>query len=144
RRLPLPASTTGRRYPCSLVTGKQPLAGWPLAAGGASAHRQPSCCCRVCSRPPACGLLPMRVAAPCKGPGRSRSCPRTAAAPAGGRPSCTMAMRVAALCRGPGRSRRPPCRWPGHAWLPLLLIAFAAKTQQERVERFYAIQSHHT
>ncbi|RWW17489.1 hypothetical protein GW17_00018581 [Ensete ventricosum] len=43
--------------------------------------------------------------------------------------------------------------WPwvaGLAWgqavagRPLLLCAFAAKTQQERVERFYMIQSHHT
>ncbi|RWV91225.1 hypothetical protein BHE74_00003428 [Ensete ventricosum] len=25
-----------------------------------------------------------------------------------------------------------PCRWPDHALLPLLLVAFAAKTQQER------------
>ncbi|RWV77774.1 hypothetical protein GW17_00061359, partial [Ensete ventricosum] len=31
----------------------------------------------------------------------------------------------------------------GRGWRPLL-TAFAAKTQQERVERFYAIQSHHT
>ncbi|RWV89159.1 hypothetical protein GW17_00048711 [Ensete ventricosum] len=32
-----------RRCPYSLVAGKQPLVGWPLAAGGASARRQPSC-----------------------------------------------------------------------------------------------------
>ncbi|RRT35899.1 hypothetical protein B296_00013539 [Ensete ventricosum] len=33
---------------------------------------------------------------------------------------------------------------PAWGWLPLLLVAFATKTQQERVERFYVIQSHHT
>ncbi|RZS22341.1 hypothetical protein BHM03_00055109, partial [Ensete ventricosum] len=32
----------------------------------------------------------------------------------------------------------------GHALLSLFLVAFAAKTQQERVEQFYVIQSHHT
>ncbi|RWW15603.1 hypothetical protein BHE74_00058268 [Ensete ventricosum] len=37
-----------------------------------------------------------------------------------------------------------PYRRPGRGWPPiLLLIAFAAKIQQ-RVERFYVIQSHHT
>ncbi|RWV80427.1 hypothetical protein GW17_00058304 [Ensete ventricosum] len=51
---------------------------------------------------------------------------------------------MAVPCRGSGRSRHPPCRWSGHALLPLLLIAFAAKTQQEYVEQFCAIQSHHT
>ncbi|RZR81791.1 hypothetical protein BHM03_00008089 [Ensete ventricosum] len=64
-----------RRCPYSLVAGKQPLVGWPLAAGGASARRQPSCLCRPSSRSPACGLLPLRVAAPCRGPGRNRSPP---------------------------------------------------------------------
>ncbi|RWV80465.1 hypothetical protein GW17_00058266, partial [Ensete ventricosum] len=32
-----------------------------------------------------------------------------------------------------------PCMGAGRGWSPLLLTAFAAKTQQERVERFYAI-----
>ncbi|RWW55097.1 hypothetical protein BHE74_00038281, partial [Ensete ventricosum] len=52
------------------------------------------------------------------------------------------------LRAGPGRTRSPPCRgpWPRpcRGWPPLLLAAFTAKTQQERVERFYVIQSHHT
>ncbi|RWV83824.1 hypothetical protein GW17_00054522 [Ensete ventricosum] len=38
-------------------------------------------------------------------------------------------------CKGTGR---------GHARLPLARASFAAKMQQECVERFYAIQSHHT
>ncbi|RWV77162.1 hypothetical protein GW17_00062051 [Ensete ventricosum] len=37
-------------------------------------------------------------------------------------------------CKGAGR---------GHAWLPLARASFAVKTQQECVERFYVIQSHH-
>ncbi|RWV78833.1 hypothetical protein GW17_00060128, partial [Ensete ventricosum] len=60
-------------------------------------------------------------------------------------------------CRGPGRSRPPLCRGAlaatdrpckgagcGHARLPLVRASFVAKIQQECVERFYAIQSHHT
>ncbi|RWV97499.1 hypothetical protein GW17_00039705 [Ensete ventricosum] len=55
---------------------------------------------------------------------------------------------------GLGRSRLPlvvglagggrPCMGAGRGWPPLLLTAFATKMQQERIERFYAIQSHHT
>ncbi|RWW39434.1 hypothetical protein BHE74_00055242, partial [Ensete ventricosum] len=37
-----------------------------------------------------------------------------------------------------------PCIGVGRGWPPILLAAFAMKTQQEHVERFYAIQSHHT
>ncbi|RRT44212.1 hypothetical protein B296_00050430, partial [Ensete ventricosum] len=37
-----------------------------------------------------------------------------------------------------------PCIGAGHGWTHLLLAAFAAKTQQEHVERFYTIQSLHT
>ncbi|RRT31444.1 hypothetical protein B296_00054399, partial [Ensete ventricosum] len=37
-----------------------------------------------------------------------------------------------------------PCMGAGRGWPPLLLAAFAAKIQQERVERFYTIQYHHT
>ncbi|RZS26193.1 hypothetical protein BHM03_00059499 [Ensete ventricosum] len=36
-----------------------------------------------------------------------------------------------------------PCMGAGRDWPPLL-VAFAAKIQQECIERFYAIQSHHT
>ncbi|RWW40678.1 hypothetical protein BHE74_00053885 [Ensete ventricosum] len=35
-----------------------------------------------------------------------------------------------------------PCMGAGCGWPPLL-ATFAAKTQQERVEQFYTIQSHH-
>ncbi|RWW81724.1 hypothetical protein BHE74_00009857 [Ensete ventricosum] len=35
-----------------------------------------------------------------------------------------------------------PCRWHGYGWPPVL-AAFTTKMQQERVERFYAIQFHH-
>ncbi|RWV91245.1 hypothetical protein GW17_00046481 [Ensete ventricosum] len=36
------------------------------------------------------------------------------------------------------------CMGAGRSWPPLLLAAFATKMQQERVEQFYVIQSHHT
>ncbi|RWW14216.1 hypothetical protein BHE74_00052865 [Ensete ventricosum] len=64
--------------------------------------------------------------------------------------------RLHPLCRGPwpqpvaplhgalaiaGR----PCRRPGRGWPSILFLgAFVAKTQQERVERFYMIQSQYT
>ncbi|RWV87776.1 hypothetical protein GW17_00050201 [Ensete ventricosum] len=85
-RRPLYGLATGRRCPYDLVASKQPLAVWPLEAGGASARRQPSCWRHARSQPPAYELLLLRVAAPCRGPGRSRSCPRVAAAPTGDRP----------------------------------------------------------
>ncbi|RWW40198.1 hypothetical protein BHE74_00054405 [Ensete ventricosum] len=121
QRLPLPANNR----PCGLATGKHHFAGWPLAAGDSSARRRPSCWRRAHSRPPACGLLPLRVATPCRGLGRSRSCPRVTVAPEGGRP-----LRAATPAGGHPCSRLPPCRWPSHARLPLLLITFAAKTQE--------------
>ncbi|RWV81205.1 hypothetical protein GW17_00057398 [Ensete ventricosum] len=88
-----------------------------------------------------CGLA-ARAAAPCGcaagnrplRPGRSRSCLR-------GCCHCGWPLSVAPLqvagrpCKGAGR---------GHARLPLVRASFTAKMQQERVERFYAIQSHHT
>ncbi|RWV82408.1 hypothetical protein GW17_00056094, partial [Ensete ventricosum] len=37
-----------------------------------------------------------------------------------------------------------PCMGAGRGWPPLHLAAFAANMQQEHIERFYAIQSHHT
>ncbi|RRT37461.1 hypothetical protein B296_00043834 [Ensete ventricosum] len=64
-------------------------------------------------------------------------------------------MQAVAPTRGFGRGRMPPCMgpWqqpvapcsrPGHGWPalrggwpPLLLVAFAAKMQQEHVEQFY-------
>ncbi|RWV82045.1 hypothetical protein GW17_00056486 [Ensete ventricosum] len=114
------ARTAGRRCPYGLA------ASWLLAAGGASARRQPSYWRRAHRRSPACGLLPLRVAwlqptGPCSRPGRG----------------------WLALHGGWLWVAGPP--WGvGHGWPPLLLAAFVAKTQQERVERFYAIQSHHT
>ncbi|RWV85492.1 hypothetical protein GW17_00052713 [Ensete ventricosum] len=64
---PLYRLAAGRRCPYGLTAGKQPLAGWLVAASGASARRLPSCWRRARSRPPAYGLLPLRVAAPCRG-----------------------------------------------------------------------------
>ncbi|RRT60123.1 hypothetical protein B296_00035592 [Ensete ventricosum] len=59
-----------------------------------------------------------------------------AAAPASGASlPCRLALAAA---------NRPLIGGLGRGWPPLLLAAFAAKTQQKHVERFYAIQSHHT
>ncbi|RWW12999.1 hypothetical protein GW17_00023311 [Ensete ventricosum] len=46
-------------------------------------------------------------------------------------------------CRGLAVAGRP-CRGLGYGRPPPFLATFAVKMQQERVERFYAIQSHHT
>ncbi|RZS23259.1 hypothetical protein BHM03_00056159 [Ensete ventricosum] len=72
----------------------------------------------ACRRPP-CGLLPLAGAA---------GLPFGLALAAANRP----------LGGGLGRGLAMG------GWPPLLLAAFAAKTQQERIEQFYAIQSHHT
>ncbi|RWW15301.1 hypothetical protein GW17_00020869 [Ensete ventricosum] len=77
------------------------------------------------------GLLSLRVAAPCRGPGGSQSLFCRGALAVVGHPLQV----VGRPCKGAGH---------GHARLPLTRASFAAKTQQERVERFYAIQSHHT
>ncbi|RRT33044.1 hypothetical protein B296_00043810 [Ensete ventricosum] len=70
--------------------------------------------------------------------------PLQAVAPVGGRPlQGAWPQPTAPLQGGLGCSRPPPCRWLGYALLSLLLVAFAAKPQQERVEQFYTIQSHH-
>ncbi|RWV83091.1 hypothetical protein GW17_00055349, partial [Ensete ventricosum] len=66
-------------------------------------------------------------------------------------------LQPAAPCRGSGSNRPPPCRGAlfaadrpckgagrGHARWPFARASFATKMQQERVERFYTIQSHHT
>ncbi|RRT63478.1 hypothetical protein B296_00030410, partial [Ensete ventricosum] len=37
-----------------------------------------------------------------------------------------------------------PYMGAGRGWPPLLFATFVVKTQQEHVERFYVIQSHHT
>ncbi|RWW37953.1 hypothetical protein BHE74_00056865 [Ensete ventricosum] len=68
---------------------------------------------------------------------------------------CTLALAVASRPFVGARTSCPlaggqvmagrSCRRPGRGWPPILLLAaFAAKTQQERVERFYAFKSHHT
>ncbi|RZR90424.1 hypothetical protein BHM03_00018290 [Ensete ventricosum] len=140
--VPLPAGC--------LPAGAEPAVGSPLH-GRPSADRwqQPlwrgrgrlSPLAGVALQPATLGRLPPAVwlrvgTAPLRaGPGRSRS----------------------PLCRRPGRSRPPLCRGAlaaasrpykgadrGHARLPLLRASFVAKTQQERVERFYVTQSHHT
>ncbi|RZS15969.1 hypothetical protein BHM03_00047896 [Ensete ventricosum] len=49
---------------------------------------------------------------------------------------------VGGLGRGLAMGGRP-CMGAGRGWLPLLLVAFAVKMQQECVERFYTILSHH-
>ncbi|RWV77146.1 hypothetical protein GW17_00062071 [Ensete ventricosum] len=82
------------------------------------------------------------------------------AMPAGGRACWRLPLQGAfavadrPLTGGLGRNRLPlaaglavggqPCMGVGRGWPPLLLAAFAAKTQQEHIKRFYAIQSHHT
>ncbi|RRT70730.1 hypothetical protein B296_00013885, partial [Ensete ventricosum] len=81
-----------------------------------------------CSRPPSggcpCGLAVGNVAPLRAGLGCSRS----------------------PLCLGPLAAAGRPCKGAGrgHARLPLARASFVAKTQQECVERFYAIQSHYT
>ncbi|RZS22617.1 hypothetical protein BHM03_00055419, partial [Ensete ventricosum] len=116
-----PTALCGRQLPCQGAAtpatgvvapvggkagrGRQPLAGWSLAAAPLASVS--------------------RAAAPC---GLAIPVVPAGAAPAG---------------RGLAMGGRP-CMGAGRGWLPLLLAAFAAKTQQEHVERFYAIQSHHT
>ncbi|RWV83968.1 hypothetical protein GW17_00054361, partial [Ensete ventricosum] len=106
-----------------------------------------------------------RVAAPCglatgvayasrHHPCRHQPCPR-AIAHAGGCPCKGLwSWPAATLAGGLGRNQLPlvvglvvggrPCMGVGNSWPPLLLTAFTVKTQQECVEQFYAIQSHHT
>ncbi|RRT31877.1 hypothetical protein B296_00058536, partial [Ensete ventricosum] len=59
---------------------------------------------------------------------------------------CPCGRRWPPFRAGPGRGLAVggrPYIGAGRGWSPLLIF-FAAKMQQERVERFYAIQSHHT
>ncbi|RWW71059.1 hypothetical protein BHE74_00021224 [Ensete ventricosum] len=120
--------SAGWHCPYSLAAGKEPLAGWPLVASGASARRRPSCGHRARSQSPACRLLPLRVVATCG------LLPMRAAAPLQGGLGCSRLALAAGLAVG-GR----PYKGVGHGWPPLLLTTFTAKMQQERVERFYAI-----
>ncbi|RZR96979.1 hypothetical protein BHM03_00026087, partial [Ensete ventricosum] len=122
----------GGRCPYGLVAGEQPLAGWP----------------------PPYSWPPLRA------PLYKRPCPQAHTAPAGWpQPTAPVQGALAVTNRpfagGLDHSRPPliggqavvgrPCRRLGRGWPPiLLLVAFGAKMQQERVERFYVIQSHHT
>ncbi|RWW16923.1 hypothetical protein GW17_00019168 [Ensete ventricosum] len=138
--------------------GKPPLVAWPRA----TAPYRLAVVGRACGQllplrvATPCELLPLLLVAPCKRAGHSRPplC-RGALAAADRARKRLLPLRAIAPCRGPGRSRpplckgawaavAPPSRWSGHAMLSLLLVAFAVKTQQERVERFDAIQSHYT
>ncbi|RWV84305.1 hypothetical protein GW17_00053991, partial [Ensete ventricosum] len=121
RGLPSLAGTLRAAAPCDLAGGGRPLRAsrWCSPLVGAPRVAAP---CGLAAAGHARGwLLPLRVAAPCG------LLPPRATAPLQG---------------GLGCCRPPPCRWPGHALLSLL-VAFAVKTQQERVERFYVIQYHH-
>ncbi|RRT51185.1 hypothetical protein B296_00044860 [Ensete ventricosum] len=62
--------------------------------------------------------------------------------PAGAAPTGNHLLR-AGLGRDLATGGRP-CMGVGCGWLPLLLAIFTMKMQEERVERFYAIKSHHT
>ncbi|RWW71190.1 hypothetical protein BHE74_00021081, partial [Ensete ventricosum] len=78
-----------------------------------------------------CRLLPRQAALPL----------RVAAAPSGA--GLPYGLALAAADRGMAVGGMP-FMGAGHGWQPLLLTAFAVKMQQECVERFYAIKSHHT
>ncbi|RWW10112.1 hypothetical protein GW17_00026361 [Ensete ventricosum] len=124
------ASTPRVAAPCGLAMG-----GSPLRAG----HWQPPLAHAILQpaplRTPRCGRLPPLQA------GHSPLCPQVpplrVAAPVDGRP-----LRVG-LGRGLAVGGRA-CMGVGRGWPPLLLVAFTPKIQQECVERFYMIQSHHT
>ncbi|RWW20974.1 hypothetical protein GW17_00014889 [Ensete ventricosum] len=117
------------------------------------------------------GLLPLRATAPASGTGLSygllplratlaslagfcpcerRRPPLRAAAPVSGAGlPCGLALVAVGrpLAGGLGRGLAVggrPCIGVGRGWPPLLLASFTTKIQQERVERFYVIQSHHT
>ncbi|RWV97400.1 hypothetical protein GW17_00039811 [Ensete ventricosum] len=104
----------------------------------------------LCGRQPPCqgaATLATGAAAPAGGrAGRSRSCPRATATPVGDRPlQGGLGCSPPPLAGGLAAADRP-CKGAGHglARLSLARASFATKTQQEHVERFYTIQSHHT
>ncbi|RRT46530.1 hypothetical protein B296_00021237 [Ensete ventricosum] len=94
-----------------------------------------------------------RAAAPCGRLTASPLCERSIAS--GYRPLRAL---LASLSGWPWLQPAAPVQWAlaiawpwvvgtmgaGHGWPPLLLAAFATKTQQEHIQRFYVIQSHHT
>ncbi|RWW02420.1 hypothetical protein GW17_00034490 [Ensete ventricosum] len=120
--LPLPAGSTLPRgsHPCGRHRCPCWRQVWPRAAA-------------PCGRPAAGPLYGRRTASGCA---REWLPHMRAAAPASGASlPCRLALAAA---------NRPLIGGLGRGWPPLLLAAFAAKTQQKHVERFYAIQSHHT
>ncbi|RZS16462.1 hypothetical protein BHM03_00048452 [Ensete ventricosum] len=62
--------------------------------------------------------------------------------PVGAAPTGDCPLRVGPGCSLAVGGRH--CMGAGCGWPPLLLAAFTTKTQQERVERLYVIQSYHT
>ncbi|RZS22448.1 hypothetical protein BHM03_00055241 [Ensete ventricosum] len=90
RRCPYAGDTAlcGRQTPCQGAA--IPATGAAAPTGGRVGRSQP---CLWVAAP--CGLLPLRAAAPCRGPGHSRS-PLVGSQVMAGRP-----------CRGPGRGQPP-------------------------------------
>ncbi|RRT44107.1 hypothetical protein B296_00053242, partial [Ensete ventricosum] len=117
RRLPLPVG--GRPYDRRHARRRcRPSAGWPLAAGGASTCRRPSCWRRT------------RLWAATLAGGRPLAGGASAATD---KPLQGAWPWVAGLTWGLAMGGQP-YMGAGHDWPPPLLIAFAAKTQQECVE----------
>ncbi|RWW37111.1 hypothetical protein BHE74_00057817, partial [Ensete ventricosum] len=115
--------------PCRRPTA-DPLCGAYAASGCARGQLPPLLVCR--SRP-CLQVPPLWDATPASGAGLP----------------CGLALAVAGcpLAGGLGRGQAVdgrPFMGDGCGWPPLLLAAFAAKMQQERVEQFYMIQSQHT
>ncbi|RZS15163.1 hypothetical protein BHM03_00046949 [Ensete ventricosum] len=120
------ATAAPAQVAAALACWQLPLLAIGLVAGGSPL--QASCCKR---------LPPLRA-------GRSRSCPWPALLPTSAAP---YGRRWPPSRAGPGRNLAvggQPCMGAGRGWSPLLLAAFTTKTQQEHVERLYAIHSHHT
>ncbi|RWW12031.1 hypothetical protein BHE74_00007787 [Ensete ventricosum] len=55
-----------KHHPTGATNYWRPLLRVTALVGGASARRQSSYGCRACSRPPTCGMLPLRAVAPCR------------------------------------------------------------------------------
>ncbi|RRT67541.1 hypothetical protein B296_00023059 [Ensete ventricosum] len=58
--------TSTSTAPAGATNYWKPLLRVIALAGGASARKQSSYGCRACSRPPACGMLPLQAVAPCR------------------------------------------------------------------------------
>ncbi|RWW59928.1 hypothetical protein BHE74_00033106 [Ensete ventricosum] len=123
--LPLPLPRGVHPCGCPCQGAFTPAAYGSPAAGPLCGRHTESGCARG-------QLLPLRDVAPASGVGL----PDGLVLAAAGSPL------VGGLSRGLAMGGRP-CMGAGRDWPPLL-VAFAAKIQQECIERFYAIQSHHT